>query len=130
MLITDGAAKRLSGVNLDGQNVTILKVGGDPKNLLKLSREELRPIRDKLLAPFGMKFDAPNKVALYLIGDNVAIVENFNDEPIEAALELPKSVTARKALVLPVDGDVELAADGRKVNLKKIAPRTLVAIEY
>ncbi len=130
VLITDGLAERLSGVNLDGRNVTILKVAGDPRSLLKLSREELRPIRDKLLAPLGMKFDAPNKVALYLIGDNVAIVENFNDEPIEAALEFSKSVTARKALVLPADGEVELVADGKTVNLKKIAPRTLVAIEY
>jgi len=69
-------------------------------------------------------------VALYLVGENVAVVENFNDEPIEAALEFSKSVAARKALVLPADGDVELAADGKKVNLKKIAPRTLVAIEY
>jgi hypothetical protein len=130
VLITDGLAERLSGVNLDGQNVTILKVNGNPTSLLKLSREELRPIRDKLLAPFGMKFDAPNKVALYLVGENVAVVENFNDEPIEAALEFSRSVTVRKALVLPTDGDVELAADGRKVNLKKMAPRTLVAIEY
>jgi hypothetical protein len=129
-LITDGLAERLSGVNLDGQNVTILKVNGNPSSLLKLSREELRPIRDKLLAPFGMKFDAPNKVALYLIGDNVAVVENFNDEPIEAALEFSKSVAARKALVLPADRDVELVADGKKVNIREMAPRTLAVIEY
>jgi len=130
VLITDGLAERLGDTKLNDGNVTILKVAGDPRSLLKLSREELRPIRDKLLAPFGMKFDAPNKVALYLIGDNVAVVENFNGEPIEAALEFSRSVTARKALVLPVDGDVELAADGKTVNIKKMAPRTLVAIEY
>jgi len=129
VLMTDGLAERLGDAKPKDGNLTILKVAGDPRSLLKLSREELRPIRDKLLTPFGVKFDAPNKVALYLIGDNVVVVENFNDEPIEAALELPKSVTARKALVLPLDGDVELAADGKKVNLK-IAPRTLVAIEY
>jgi hypothetical protein len=129
VLITDGLAERLGNTKLDSGNVTILKVAGDPRSLLKLSREELRPIRDKLLAPFGMKFDAPNKVALYLIGDSVAVVENFNDEPIEASLELPKPVAARKALVLPVDGEVELAADGKKANLK-MAPRMLAAIEY
>jgi hypothetical protein len=130
VLITDGLAERLGDTKLKDGNVTILKVGGDPRSLLKLSREELRPIRDKLLAPFGMKFDAPNKVALYLIGDNVVVVENFNDEPIGASIEFSKSVTARKALVLPLDGDVELAAEGKTVNLKKIAPRTLVVVEY
>ncbi len=130
VLITDGLAERLGDTKLNDGNVTILKVAGEPKSLLRLSREELRPIRDKLLAPFGMKFDAPNKVALYLIGDRLAVVENFNDEPIEAALEFSRSVAARKALVLPLDGDAELAADGKKVNLKKITPRTLVAIEY
>jgi len=129
MLITDGVAERLGDTKLDNGNVTILKVAGAPRSLLKLSREELRPIRDKLLAPFGMKFDAPNKVALYLVGNSLAVVENFNDEPIEAALEFSESVTARKALVLPVDGDVELAVGGKKVNLK-MAPRTLAAIEY
>ncbi len=130
VLLTDGLASQLNGVDLDNENVTMLKVGGNPKNLLKLTRQELRRIRDKLLAPFGMKFDAPNKVALYLIGENCAVVENFNNETIDAVLEFPKPVKARKALVLPVDGDVELGGAGRKLRFTKITPRTLVVIEY
>ena len=130
VLLTDGLAERLSGVDLDGENVTSLKVSGNPKNLLKLTREELRPIRDKLLAPFGMKFDAPNKVALYLFGDHYLTVENFNDETIDAVLAFPKLVEAKKSLVLPVAGEVELAGADKELRLVKITPRTMVVIEY
>ncbi len=77
-----------------------------------------------------MTFDAPNKVALYLIGECCLIVENFNDEAIDATLEFSKPVTARKTLVLPGDGKVDLSSTGRKLSLAKMSPRTLVAIEY
>jgi len=130
VLITDGLAKRLSGVNLDSDNLTTLKVGGNPRNLLELTRQQLRPIREKMLAPFGMKFDAPNKVALYLIGDDCFIVENFNDESIDAVLELSKPAKAHKTLVLPGDGNVDFSQSGGKLTFTKISPRTLVAIEH
>jgi len=130
VLITDGLANRLTGVDLQGENLTILQVKGNPHNLLKLTREELKPIRDKLLAPFGIKFDAPNKVVLYLIGDNCLIVENFNDEPIDAVLEFSSSVKAQKALVLPPQAGAEVLCSGGKIEFSKIAPRTLVAVQY
>ena len=130
VLITDGLAKRLSNVNLDDENLAILKVGGDVHSLLNLSREELGPIRDKLLAPFGIKFDAPSKVALYLIGEDCLIVENFNNEPINATLQLPHLVGASKVLVLPVEGNVDLSCNRRRLEFTKITPRTLVGVEY
>jgi hypothetical protein len=130
VLITDGLVGRLDGINLDGETLTVLKVGRNPHNLLKLTREELRSIRGKLLAPFGIKFDAPNKVALYLIGDNCLIVENFNDESINATFEFSQPVKARKTLVLPPEGNAELSCNQGKLNFNKITPRTLVAVEY
>ncbi|MHC4741432.1 MAG: hypothetical protein ACYS8Z_05950, partial [Planctomycetota bacterium] len=128
LLLTDGLAKRLSGVDLRKDNVVTLEVGGNPKNLLKLTRQELKPIRDKMLARFGIKFDAPNKVALYLIGDNCAIVENFNDETIDAVLQFSKPVKAKKTLVL--GRKAELVAGGAQVRFPEISPRTLVVVEY
>ena len=110
--------------------LTILKVGGNPRNLLKLTRQQLNPIRDKLLAPFGMTFDAPNKVALYLIGEHGLIVENFNNESIDAILEFSKPVRARKTLILPGEGSVNFSVAGRTLSLTKMTPRTLVATEY
>jgi hypothetical protein len=130
VLITDGLAKRLSNVNLKGKNLTVLEVKGDPHRLLKLTRKELKTIRDTLLAPFGMKFDAPNKVALYLIGEDCVVVENFNNEIIDASLELPGPVKARKVLVLPIEGSVDFSCSGRTLNFTKMTPRTLVAVEY
>ncbi|MHC4737117.1 MAG: hypothetical protein ACYTDW_22115 [Planctomycetota bacterium] len=130
VLITDGLAKKLKGVNLKDENLTVLKVDGNPHNLLKLTRDELNSIRNKLLAPFGIRFDAPNKVALYLIGDTHLIVENFNDEPVSVFLEFSNVVKARKILVLPVEGNAELSCAERILDLTKITPRTLVAVEY
>ena len=80
-----------------------------PKSLLDLTREQLKPIRDKLLAPFGVRFDAPNKVALYLIGDNCVAVENFSDETITASLEFSQPVKATKSLILPTDGQADFS---------------------
>jgi hypothetical protein len=130
VLITDGLAKKLKGVDLDDENLTILKVNGNPHNLLKLTRDEFNSIRDKLLAPFEIRFDAPNKVALYLIGDNYLVVENFNDEPVNVSLEFSNVVKARKTLVLPIEGSAELSYAGRTLDLMKITPRTLVAVKY
>ena len=130
ILITDGLAKRLPGLDLENKNLTILKVNGNPRSLLELTREQINPIRNRLLAPFGLTFDAPNKVALYLIGEHGLIVENFNDESIDATLEFSKPVKARKTLTLPGEGLTELSVSGRKLVIKKMTPRTLVAIEY
>ena len=130
VLMTDGLAERLPGVGLNRDNLIILKVGVNPRVLLELTREQLKPIRDRLLAPFAMKFDAPNKVALYLIDDDCLIVENFNDEPVDVSVEFAKASSARKTLVLPADGGVDFSAAQGKLNLAKITPRTLVAIEY
>ncbi len=130
VLITDGLAGRLDGVNLDDENLVILKVNGNPRSLLELTREQIKPIRDKLLRPLGIKFDAPNKVALYLIGEDCLIVENFNDEPVDATLTFSKPVRTRKALVLPNDGDVKISESRGRLRLSEITPRTLVVVKY
>lgn len=130
VLITDGLARQLTTFTSDDENLIVLKVEGRPKNLLTLSREELKPIRDKLLAPFGIRFDAPNKVALYLLGDNLAVIENFNDEAITASLEFARPVAAQKAMVLPSNAKVRFGTSGGKIELTTIGPRTLVALTY
>jgi|WetSurMetagenome_2_1015567.scaffolds.fasta_scaffold13194_3 hypothetical protein len=131
ILITDELEKMLSNQTLlENKNLTILKVAGDPKNLLKLSREELKPIRDKLLAPLGLKFDAPNKVSLYLLGDNCFIIENFNDEAVDVTLDFTKVSEIQKVLVLPENGNSEISQGKNSVKIQKLSPRTLVAFDY
>jgi hypothetical protein len=130
ILITDGLAKRLNNTKPDAENLMVLKVSGNPRNLLKLTREELNPIRNNLLEPFGIKFDAPNKTSLYLVDENCLIVENFNDEPVDVSLEFSKTVKPQKVLVLPTENNVELSCKDGKLILIKMTPRTLVAVEY
>ncbi len=65
------------------REIRILQVGSEPRDLYKLSREELDAIRKPMLAPFGIQFSAPSRVALYLYDGDLVVVENFNDSPAE-----------------------------------------------
>jgi hypothetical protein len=131
VVITDGLAKLLSNqALLENKNLTVLKVGGDPKKLLKLSREELKPLRDKLLAPLGIKFDAPNKVSLYLFGSNYVIVENFNDTKVDVTLDLPSVSEVKKTLMLPEEGTMALTSYKNSISIKDLTPRALVVLQY
>jgi hypothetical protein len=132
LLLTDGFAKRFA-VNtayLNNANVTVLPLHGSPKTLLNLTREQIKPIRDKMMAPLQMKFDAPNKVELYLFGENIFVVENINEEAVDVTLSLPRVSSAGKLLVLPEDsGTAELSGNGSSVKIH-ISGNTLVAVEY
>ncbi|MEX8546951.1 MAG: hypothetical protein V5804_05050 [Mucilaginibacter sp.] len=78
LVITDGLAKRIADYTafLNSANVTALPVKGSLKTVLNLTREQIKVYSDKLLATFGIKFDAPSKVEFYLFGDNTFVVEN------------------------------------------------------
>ena len=132
VVITDGLAKRLTSYPelLQNKNLTVLKVNGSSRGLLKMTREEIKPFRDKLLAPFGIKFDAPSKVELYLFGDNHFVVENINDETVDIMLDLPHISNADKVLTLPGDGgNAKISQSGNSLKIS-ISQRTLVAVEY
>ncbi len=130
VLVTDGLAKKLPASLTEDKNVLVLKVNGKPGSLLDLTREQLKPIRDKLLAPLGVRFDAPNKVALYLFGDHCVAVENFNNEATRASLGFAGVRKLKQALVLPVNGSVGVVPDEAGQFELKIAPRTLAVFEY
>jgi hypothetical protein len=95
--LTDGLVKRLAGtIALDAPNVSVLPVNGDPKNLLRLPKATLDRIREPLLRPFGRRFLADNRVALYFWEDGSSLIENFNDEPATVVLDsVPETVQAR-----------------------------------
>ncbi len=130
ILMTDGLARRLGDMDLTAENITILEVEGDPHRLLKLTREQLNGIRDKMLAPLRVKFDAPNKVALYLIGDDTIVIENFNDETVRVEVDMPENLSAKRTLVLPVDGKTDFTFKGNKIRVENLSARTMVVIEY
>jgi hypothetical protein len=87
VLLTDGLAQALTNrLSLDMPNVHILPVKGDPKSLFLLDQRHLEEFRAQLLRPFKTSFQAPDRVALYLFKDKSWVVENFNDQLVEADL--------------------------------------------
>jgi len=97
-LLTDGLAEALTNhLTLDTANVQVLRVHRDPKSLLELSETQLDPLRQPLLRPFKVSFQAPNRVSLFLFRDKSWVVENFRDEPAEVRLN-------GKTLTVPARG--------------------------
>lgn len=83
-IVTDGLAKRIANqVDLNRENVVLLKVNRNPKSLLQLSKDELDSIRKTALKPFNLTFSAPNKVGLYIFADGSYVIENFNDDAVD-----------------------------------------------
>jgi hypothetical protein len=128
VLITDKLAERLGNIGKH-DNLIVLPVKGNMPGLLKLSREELNAIRDKMLEPTGIKFDAPAKVGFYMMGDDIMVVENFNNEPVDVTIGTSFSVKAQVKLVLPQEESVRHQFTNNKLVFN-IPPRTLVAIKY
>jgi hypothetical protein len=128
LLITDGLRDRLKDeIALEGDNVQILEVGGNPRSLLEMDRESLLKLREKMLKPFGIAFDAPNKVSLYLIGDDLIVIENFNDERVSVRFQMRGLKSAEKLVTLPADGEVKIELEGDKLNAF-MSPRSMIAV--
>lgn len=129
VLITDGLADHIEKKD-QFDNLYVLNVDEDPLNLMRLSREELNGIRNKMLKPFGVKFDAPVMVALYFMGEDLLVIENFRDEAVSVTLETEFSMDADLKLILPITETVEKKFSDHKLLFTEIPPRTLVAVNY
>jgi hypothetical protein len=87
VLLTDGLAKKLKGrIELNVSNVGVLQVKDKPRVLLQIPQKRLDAIRQPLLTPLGIMFQAPSKATLYLFRDGSWVVENFNDNVVEVKL--------------------------------------------
>jgi hypothetical protein len=129
VLVTDGLAGHIG--NLDQlENVQVLKVDGNPRDILRLSREEVNSMRNKLLEPFGIKFNAPTMVSLYLMGEDLIIIENFKDEAVNITLETEFSMNPEIQLTLPMDQHIGGELTANKLSALELPPRTLIAVSY
>ncbi|MCK5471458.1 MAG: hypothetical protein KAI99_23195 [Cyclobacteriaceae bacterium] len=129
VLITDGLANHIKNVD-QYDNLHVLNVNENPRNILQFSREELNSIRNKMLVPFGVRFDAPSMVSLFLMGDDLIVIENFKDEAVSVTLETEFSMAADLKLVLPATEEVNKEFTEHGLAFTEIPPRTLVAIQY
>jgi len=128
VLITNRLANHID--NVDQENLHVLNVDVDPKKIMKMSREEVNSIRNEMLEPFGIQFDAPVMISLYLMGDDLVIIENFRDEPVSVSLDTEFSMNAKVELILPKTKVVKTSFAENKLEFSEIPPRTLVAIKY
>lgn len=129
VLITDGLASQIE--NLDQyDNMQILNVKGNPRDILRLSRAEVNEMRNKMLKPLGLSFDAPTMVSLYLMGEDLIIIENFKDEAVSVTLETEFSMNPEVKLILPSSENVSNEFGVNKLIFTEIPPRTLVAVSY
>jgi len=128
ILITSHLAEELKrNLPSEVKNLQILKVGNEPRDLYKLSREQLDPIRKPLLSPFGIEFSAPSRVALYLYGDDLVVIENFNDNPVEVSLSKRGSTRLAPISLKPMDEGVRCQITGSTLRAS-FPPRSLLAL--
>lgn len=87
VLMTRNLAKMLgNSLNSDAPNVLVLTMPERLDYLLVQPQQSLDQIRQKLLAPFNLTFNAPDMVSLYLFEPNGWVVENFNNKPVDVVL--------------------------------------------
>ena len=87
LLMTDTLARTLAWPDATEKNgLMTIKVPSDAWSLMDLPADRLAAIRDKMLEPFGIQLEAPTRVALYLFGKDVVVLENFNNSHVKVGL--------------------------------------------
>jgi len=129
VLVTDSLAKHLGNIGRY-KNCMVLPVNGNTHTIMKISGEKLNGIRNKLLEPLGIKMDAPNKVGLYLMGDDLMIIENFNITPVTVNINTTFPMDASVKLILPGERNVRPEFSTNSITINRLPQRTLVAIKY
>jgi hypothetical protein len=126
--VTEGLADRLVDESvLDHERARIVETGGDPESLLSLDRADLAALREHLLAPLDVTFDAPPGVCLHLFGedDPRVVVQNTTDDAVAVDLSVGWDLEERLTVPGNADVDIRTTDDGTTVE---IAARSLVVL--
>jgi hypothetical protein len=129
VMITDFLAAQLGDFNKP-DNLIILKSEGNIRNHINYSREELNAIRNKILAPWGIRFDAPAQVAFYLIGDDIIAIENFNNVSVDIKLGMDFQGKAKPGLILPYNATIDYESSPEELAINGLSARSLVVFKY
>jgi len=97
------------------------------RDLVNLPREKVDALRRPLLEPMGVDLSAPPRVALYLYGERKVVLENFNDEAVQVALDVRGAKEFKQALVLPPGAEPKLETTGSKAKIV-LPARSLLAL--
>ena len=89
VLATDGLLEGLaSSAIANHPNLLRVDLNGQPESMLSMRADALQRVRAHALGPFGVTFDAPQRVALTLLGDDLAAVSNFANQPAKVRLRV------------------------------------------
>jgi hypothetical protein len=105
----------------------VLNVPDDLWDLMKLPNDRLQAIRQAMLQPFGLQFDAPARVALYLFGDDLAVVENFNDETVKVTFQSKTGGKFTPMIIIPKQEGSSMAL--QETGGMEIPARSLVVLK-
>ena len=116
-------------VDLSGDNINILQIGEKPRELYDIHFDMVKDIRTHLLTPLGLTLDGPTFVAIYPFGDDLMVVENFNDEEVFMKVGIAGSSDHEIVLTIPREMQPEIKGDGEMFSLK-LPARSLAVVKY
>jgi hypothetical protein len=117
-------------------NAVIFRPGADIWNLTKIPQDELDSMRNSLLAPFGLEFYAPSRVALNLFDDDMEVIQNFNDCAVDVTIKIngeygrdkkTRKIALRLSAGKADKSEVKISRESRKYNIT-VPPRTLIVL--
>lgn len=132
VLLTQAFAEgaRGAGIALEGaQQVIVLPPISDANRwqaLEALPEAELNVLRDRACEALGVRFHAPARVALYLLGGDVAVVESFRDEAARCELAIEGWKGFQSVLTMPAGGEAGVSG-GTPAEII-LPPRSLLAV--
>ncbi|MCL2773412.1 MAG: hypothetical protein FWD71_08685 [Oscillospiraceae bacterium] len=110
-------------------NAVVFKPDGDIWNLTKIPQNELDSLRNYLLTPFGLKFYAPSRVGLSLFDDDMEVIQNFNDNPVDITVSIDgRNGKSRKIVLTLSDGKEAQIKRVRKEYILTVPSRTLIVL--
>ena len=128
LLLTEELARRLRDPGVEShERARVIETDDDPASLLALERDDLAPVREHVLSPLGIEFDAPNRVSLYLFDEEEPLVaiENFDDREVTATLGIDADLS--EIMRIPDGAAVNVDRSGEAIDVE-LAPRSLIVL--
>jgi hypothetical protein len=129
VLLTQSLMDRLpASIQEDRGRLQVLPAAEDKWDWMDLDPATIDLGRDVMLQPLGIEFCAPSRVALYLFGEDLIAVENFNDRGVDVQLGVAEG--RRLHPVLTVKESQRVSCRYREgMHTVALPPRTLVVLK-
>jgi hypothetical protein len=84
----------------------------------------------RCLLRLGIQFYSPNSVSFYLMGDDILVIENFNNNPVDVRINLDFSNKAELKLSLPEELKINYKSNRKELKISAMPSRSLLVFEY